>query len=324
MSAHLADPSPRFDRVSAANTMRAQLHLDGMPISAARHGRRSAPLATEALSSLEALPWLAPSGPGPASVRAGRNSAARERSGLLLHVGLAAAIAVLGGGTWYAAGDTASQPAPAAQQALAPQDNTLEVPARIAAADTVVANGPRAINGAPLAEAQQKPITGPARPEREAAAARIKPLVAAPATARTEPPAPRTARAPAAGQAPAAPAASVTAPLPAPLADTPATTATLRQYRAAMDDCRDAIGAIIRLGDRQRPGRDASPAELASYRLRQQNAEAAKTYRIYLDTLARTMRGANSESFTRQSLERARQTRGYLDTMLADSKASLR
>ncbi|MCL9998070.1 MAG: hypothetical protein NBV68_01695 [Erythrobacter sp.] len=134
----------------------------------------------------------------------------------------------------------------------------------------------------------------------------------------------RTASAPAAGQAAALPATSIVAPPPPPIADSPATTATLKQYRAAMDDCRDAIRAMIRLGDRQRPGRDASPAELASYRLRQQNAEAAKTYRTYLETLARSVRGTNSESLTRQSLERARQTRGYLDTMLADSKASLR
>jgi hypothetical protein len=133
----------------------------------------------------------------------------------------------------------------------------------------------------------------------------------------------RIVQAPAA-EANADPAMSLTAPpLPA-VTDSSATSATLRQYRAAMDDCRDAIGAIIRLGDRQRPGRDASAAELASYRLRQQNAAAAKTYRTYLDTLARSMRGTNSETLTRQSLDRARQTRGYLETMLADSKAALR
>ncbi|MBA4767781.1 MAG: hypothetical protein H2049_09130, partial [Porphyrobacter sp.] len=49
-----------------------------------------------------------------------------------------------------------------------------------------------------------------------------------------------------------------------------------------------------------------------------------KSYRAYLDTLARSVRATNSETLTRQSLERARQTRGYLDTMLADSKAALR
>lgn len=117
---------------------------------------------------------------------------------------------------------------------------------------------------------------------------------------------------------------SLTAPPPPPVADSPASSATLRQYRAAIDDCRDTIGAIILLGDRQRPGRDATAAELASYRLRQQSAAAAKTCRAYLDTLARSVRGTNSETLTRQSLERTRQTRGYLETMLTDSKVALR
>jgi hypothetical protein len=91
-----------------------------------------------------------------------------------------------------------------------------------------------------------------------------------------------------------------------------------------MDDCRDAIRAIIRLGDRQRPGRSASAEEQYSYRLRQQNAATAQDYRAYLDQVARTMRGTNSETLTRQSLDRARQTLGYLNAMLADSKAVLR
>ncbi len=147
-----------------------------------------------------------------------------------------------------------------------------------------------------------------------------KPVAAANSSARPTPAVTRIVPAPAVVPA----AASILVPPPPPVADSPVTSATLRQYRSAMDDCRDAIRTIIRLGDRQKPGRDGSPAELASYRLRQQNAEAAKTYRTYLDTLARSVRGTNSETLTRQSLERARQTRGYLDTMLADSKAALR
>lgn len=324
MSAHLAEPSQQFDRVKATHYLRAQLHRDGMMIGAARHGEGNVALAAEALSSLEALPWLAPPGPGSAVLRAGRRPAARERMGLMLHVGLATALAVLGGGAWYAAGDTAAQSAPAVQGALTSKDNTAAASARIAAADTPAATDQSAAVGTPPAEPPQNLIADTAPSGREAAVVKGKPVAAAPATARTLPPVTRITPAPAAGQAAVVPATSVVAPSPPPVADSPVTNATLRQYRSAMDECRDAIRTIIRLGDRQRPGRDASPAELASYRLRQQNAAAAKTYRAYLDTLARSVRGTNSETLTRQSLERARQTRGYLDTMLADSKASLR
>ena len=91
-----------------------------------------------------------------------------------------------------------------------------------------------------------------------------------------------------------------------------------------MGECRDAIRDTIRLADRQRPRPRASAEEQTSYRLRQQNSEAARSYRSYLDTLARSMRGTTSEAVARQSHERARQTLGYVKTMLADSKASIR
>lgn len=327
MSAHLAEPSPQCDRVNATHYLRAQLHRGGMPIGAARHGERNVALAAEGLSSLEALPWLATSSPGPTTQRAGRRPAARDRMELMLHVGLAAALTLLGGGAWYATGDTAAQPAPAVQGSLAPDDRELAALAeaeRIAATDTPAATGQSPTEAAALAEAQQSPIAGAARLGREAAADRIKPVAAAQGSARDLPRVTRPAPSPAAGPDVATTSVSVVAPPPPPVADSPVTSTTLRQYRAAMDECNDAIRTIIRLGDRQRPGRDAAPAELASYRLRQQNAEAAKTYRAYLDTLARSVRGTNSETLTRQSLERARQTRSYLGTMLADSKASLR
>jgi hypothetical protein len=81
---------------------------------------------------------------------------------------------------------------------------------------------------------------------------------------------------------------------------------------------------VIRLGERRRPGREASAQEEAGYRLRQQNAEAARTYLAYLDTLARSMKGTTTEAVAQQSLAKARQTLGYLNAMEADSKASLR
>lgn len=316
MSANLADPSLRLDRLDATGALRAQLHMGGMPIGTARRGESTATVAAEMLTSLDSLPWLAPAGAGTAVEPAARYSAARERTGLFLHVGLAAAaLALLGGGVWVSAENMAATPAPSVQQAhvvnAAPSEPPA-APARIAAATGVTA------------EEQQTLAEGAARPERETAAARTKPAAATQRSAGTLPPVTRIVPEIAPAQAVPNPATSSLPPPPPPVADSPVTNATLRQYRAAMDKCRDAIRAIIRLGDRQRPGRDATTAELASYRLRQQNAGAAKTYRTYIDTLGNTARGTNSETLTRQSLERARQTLGYLETMLADSKAALR
>ncbi|MBA4768621.1 MAG: hypothetical protein H2049_13445 [Porphyrobacter sp.] len=318
MSAHFAQPLSCSDRAAGPHYLRAQWQSDRAPAGVAGHA--------EALTSLEVLPWLAPSGPGPAVTPATRKPQDRERIGLMLHVGLAAALAVLGGGAWYASGNSAVPPAPAMPQTLAPQDTTPADPAliaAIAASDGAAATEQSAADAAALVDAQPDPVAGPPRTQGEAAAARATPAATAPGRGRTLAPVTRIVQAPAA-EADADTAMSLTAPPPPPVADSPATSATLRQYRSAMDECRDAIRTIIRLGDRQRPGRDATAAELASYRLRQQNAAAAKSYRAYLDTLARSVRATNSETLTRQSLERARQTRGYLDTMLADSKAALR
>jgi hypothetical protein len=302
--------------VRTANSLRAQLHLGGMPIGAAQCGEGAATLAAGTLSSLEALPWFAPSGLAASATPSGDRPAGRGRM-LLLPFGLAAALTVLGGGAWYAAGDADALPAPAGQQAQGLQGNTLALFAPIAeveAGDAAAQTGQRA------AEAQQIPINEAAKPQRAAAATQVKHASSASDLARTT----AAATTPAAGPALAANTGISAAAPPAAPSDSPATSATLRQYRAAMDECRDAIRAIIRLGDRQRPGRSASAEEQFSYRLRQQNAQTAQTYRAYLDEVARTMRGTNSETLTRQSLERARQTRAYLNTLLADSKAVLR
>lgn len=311
MSAQLAEPSPPFERVTATHSLSAQLRREGVALGAAGHGAGCAAVSTEPLSSLETLPWLAPTGVGPTAAPAGRNWAARERAGLMLHGGLAAVLALLGAAAWQTSDAPLAPPVPAVEQAPLPH-GIVPAPsptaAGIAQADTA----------ARLDEALLAPTDAAARAGREADAAR--PQAAAQRSSRPTPAVTRVVPAPAAAPA----AASIVAPPPPPVADSPVTSATLRQYRSAMDGCRDTISDIIRLGDRQKPGRDASPAELARYRLRQQNADAAKTYRTYLDTLARSVRGTNSETLTRQSLERARQTRGYLDTMLADSKAALR
>jgi serine/threonine protein kinase len=117
--------------------------------------------------------------------------------------------------------------------------------------------------------------------------------------------------------APAAPAAQA-------VQDSPVSAATIKEFRSVVDKARDAARDVIRLGDRQRPGRDASEAEQAGFLTRQQNAQSAKNYQGYLDTLSRSMQGTKSEAEARQSVAKARQTLGYLTTMLAESKASLK
>ena len=91
-----------------------------------------------------------------------------------------------------------------------------------------------------------------------------------------------------------------------------------------MDESRAAVREVIRLGSRQRPPRDASAEKQTGYRLRQQNAEAARGYRKYLDTLGSLRRSSPTQSAGQQLLERAKQTQAYLKTMLAQSQASLR
>jgi hypothetical protein len=99
--------------------------------------------------------------------------------------------------------------------------------------------------------------------------------------------------------------------------------ATRKEFRSVLSKARDGARAVIRLGNRQRPGRDATEEEHTQYRFRRQNAEAAQNYLIYIDTLSRSMKSTQSESVAQQSLAKAHQTLGYVTTMLADSKASL-
>lgn len=102
------------------------------------------------------------------------------------------------------------------------------------------------------------------------------------------------------------------------------TSATRKEFRSIISEAKEGARAVIRLGNRQRSGRDATEAEHNQFRDRQQNAEAAQNYLIYIDTLTRSMKSTQSETVAQQSLAKARQTLGYVTTMLADSKASLR
>ncbi len=262
------------------------------------------------LPPLDAFPWLVRSDEAAsvALVATGK----RELGGsgrLLLHVGIAMVFAALCGGAAYVSGVTDGAPVPAPVIERASPRQAVIAPA----APSALAADPAADSAALLAAPEMRATA----PERDA---RVKPAtgIAAPA------PAPRITPALGDAQASAADAAGpITAPAP-PVADGAASAATLREFRLAMDQGRDAVRQVIRLGNRQKPPRDASPEELTAYRLRQQNAEAARGYRSYLDTLARSMRGTQSETVARQSLDKARQTLGYVTTMLADSQASLR
>jgi hypothetical protein len=91
-----------------------------------------------------------------------------------------------------------------------------------------------------------------------------------------------------------------------------------------MEESREAARLVVSLANRQRPPRNATAQEQIDYRLRQQNAEAARGYRKYLDKLGRLMRSSPTQSAGQQLLERAKQTQAYLKTMLAESQASLR
>lgn len=317
MPPHLANPSSPFDLATAAENFRSPQRVEG---TAARTQRPPA----DALSPLEALPWFAPSDPRPLAERSGTSPAAAERLRLMLNAGLAVAVAGLLGSAWYLSDGTIGQNASLEERAQILAARSTE--AWIAAVDQAVAPEGPAAQGQPVAALAPAPTAAEALPERAPGVAGIKPAIAAPKSA------PMPARAALTAPSPVAvkmvevesAATAVANPSAPPLTDRPATTATLREFRAVLDENRDAIREVIRLGDRQRPGRDASAAELASYRLRQQNAEAARTYRGYLDTLARSVRRSNSETATRQSLERARQTLGYVSGMLSDSKAALR
>lgn len=161
-------------------------------------------------------------------------------------------------------------------------------------------------HAATLAEAARAKAAGSAAaPVPNAAEARALPQQQAPVRQAAEPAAP-AAPAPQTGQ------------------DSAVSVATLKEFRSVVDKARDAARDVIRLGDRQRPGRDASEAEQTAFRTRQQNAQSAKNYQGYLDTLSRSMQGTKSEAEALQSVAKARQTLGYLTTMLAESKASLK
>lgn len=266
------------------------------------------------LHALEAFPWLVhPDAAQPTmSDRIGK--AGREGAKRLIHAGIAIAFAALCGGASYLALGVIEEPAVLVQPARIPQ--AIAAPATFVAAE---ANAAEAAAG----EAGQARFI---KQEQSARAPQAAPL-GLPEPARKPSPAPRINPAPVTGHALASETMSATAtpshPTPPEIVDHPASAATLQAYRSAMDESRAAVREVIRLASRHKPPRDASAEAQIGYRHRQQNAAAARDYRKYLDTLARSMRGTPSEAVAQQSLERAQQTLGYLKRMQADSQASL-
>lgn len=287
------------------------------------------------LAPLEAFPWFVRSGPAtPAARHSGRTKGSDAR-GVVIHAALAAAFAALCAGAFGLAGGSAEQAAPAVEQTGLPQGIGPAATAAAERARTAIGAQvlqPGAAGDQPLAGAAPAPVVQPERAGPQASPDRARPMVAArvgvtvkgPAKAPAKAPAPRVAASLPEAQPLAPHAANVVASPPPPVADSRASAATLREFRSALDMARDAARDVIRLESRQRPDRGASAEEMTGYRLRQQNAAAARNYRNYLDTLSRSVRDARSETLTRHAVERARQTHGYLAAMLADSQASLR
>lgn len=260
---------------------------------------------THTTPPLPPFPWLVRSEPDlpvkyPASRKTGRDRKIRQ-----LRAGVAATVAMLCGGMSFMLLWPSAQPAPAADLVALPQATVAAVaPAPvetgIAKSEALLATPPAIMREAPPPAVMRKAAAQPPVPA---------PLIGSP---------------PAVQPAIATDAAPVAAPPAPPVAGTPASAAAIAEFRSVIEESRDAARLVIRLASRQRPPRDASAEELTRYRLRQQNADAARGYRKYLDTLVRSMRGAPSQTVSQQSLERARQTQAYLATMLADSQASLR
>lgn len=96
--------------------------------------------------------------------------------------------------------------------------------------------------------------------------------------------------------------------------------ATKGEFNSVVSSARSAAAEVRQLGAGAKPGSDATDAEKTRYQIRVQNAQTAKRYEDYLNTLSRSMGGTSSESEARQSLAKANQTLGYLTTLLRGSR----
>ncbi|MCB2046629.1 MAG: serine/threonine protein kinase [Novosphingobium sp.] len=96
--------------------------------------------------------------------------------------------------------------------------------------------------------------------------------------------------------------------------------ATRGEFNSVVASARSAAAEIKQLGNASRPGSGASDAEKTRYEIRAQNAQTAKRYEAYLNTLSSSMNGIKTEGEARQSVAKANQTLGYLTTLLRGSR----
>lgn len=258
---------------------------------------------TDTNPPLPPFPWLEWSEPAPSRSNPAGRKTRQDRSTLQLRAGIAAGFAVLCGGTSFLLLWPSPQPVPTVE--LVGPAPTAVTTVAAAPAETGLADSDALI-------ATPAPIMPEAAPPAVITKAPSRPAIAA----RPIGPSPTAEAAPATDAAPV-----VASPAP-PAADTPASAEVIAEFRSVVEESRDAARLVIRLASRQRPPRDASAEELSHYRLWQQNADAARDYRRYLDKLSRSMRRSPSQAGSEQMLEQARQTKAYLTTMLAHLQAA--
>ncbi len=124
-------------------------------------------------------------------------------------------------------------------------------------------------------------------------------------------------------------AAAVPGPAPqAPAASSPAgaaiSTTQRRQISRIIDRADDVAGDVIRLERRDRPGSNASEQDREGYRIRQANAQTAREYQAYLQTLEASLVNVRGSAEADRMTAQANQTLGYLQQLLNGSNATLR
>lgn len=255
--------------------------------------------------SLQPFPWLVPSEPAQSAAQPAGREAGQDRGVAQIRSGNTAALTVIFGGAAFVLLQVFAQPQSAA-------DLADPKPAAV----VTVASAP--LDTRATYSTEPPAIPAPITPEK------ALPTVMVEATSLAAAPAPSIAAPPAVRPAIATDAAPVVVSTPSPAAETPVNAATTKEFWSVMEESREAARLVVSLANRQRPPRNATAQEQIDYRLRQQNAEAARGYRKYLDKLGRLMRSSPMQSAAQQLLERAKQTQVYLKTMLAESQASLR
>jgi serine/threonine protein kinase len=95
-----------------------------------------------------------------------------------------------------------------------------------------------------------------------------------------------------------------------------------REFSSAVGRGRDLARQVIRMGDRDKPGANASQDEQDGYRIRQANAKTARDYQGYLDTLEASMRGTTDDDEASRSIIKANQTESYLRDLQRRSNAA--